>query len=99
MSKKNTIRLTESDLKRVISESVKRVLKETNGLDTDNHAEASYFQIMRLRLSSLSNSSNSEISSRAREILNDIKHSNMTPFECLKTYWDETQELKKRGTI
>ena len=28
MSKKNTIRLTESDLKRVISESVKRVLKE-----------------------------------------------------------------------
>ena len=28
MNKKNTIRLTESDLKRVISESVKRVLKE-----------------------------------------------------------------------
>lgn len=28
MSKKNTIRLTESDLKRVISESVKKVLKE-----------------------------------------------------------------------
>lgn len=27
---KNTIRLTESDLKRVISESVKKVLKETN---------------------------------------------------------------------
>lgn len=28
MNKKNTIRLTESDLKRVISESLKRVLKE-----------------------------------------------------------------------
>ena len=28
MAKKNTIRLTESDLKRVISESVKRVLQE-----------------------------------------------------------------------
>jgi hypothetical protein len=74
---------------------VKNVLKETSGLDTDNHAEASYFQIMRLRLSSLSNSSNPKISSRAREILNDIKLSNMTPFECLKNYWNETQELKK----
>lgn len=31
MNKKNTIRLTESDLKRVISESVKRVLKEGLG--------------------------------------------------------------------
>ena len=31
MSKKNTIRLTESDLKKVISESVKRVLKEGDG--------------------------------------------------------------------
>ena len=28
MNKKNTIRLTESDLKKVISESVKKVLKE-----------------------------------------------------------------------
>ena len=30
MNKKNTIRLTESDLKKVISESVKRVLKEND---------------------------------------------------------------------
>ena len=30
MNKKNTIRLTESDLKRVITESVKKVLKEFN---------------------------------------------------------------------
>ena len=30
MNKKNTIKLTESDLKRVISESVKKVLKENN---------------------------------------------------------------------
>ena len=30
MSKKNTIRLTEQDLKRVISESVKKVLNENN---------------------------------------------------------------------
>ena len=30
MSKNNTIKLTESDLKRVITESVKRVLKESN---------------------------------------------------------------------
>ena len=30
MNKKNTIRLTESDLKRVISESVKKVLKESD---------------------------------------------------------------------
>ena len=80
---------------KIITESVKKVLNETSGLDTDNHAEASYFQIMRFRLSSLSNSSNPKISSKAREILNDIKHSNMTPFECLKIYWDETQELKK----
>jgi hypothetical protein len=29
MSKKNTIRLTESDLKRVITESVKKVLRES----------------------------------------------------------------------
>ena len=36
MSKKNTIRLTESDLKRVISESVKRVLKEYD----DNYVDA-----------------------------------------------------------
>ena len=31
MSKKNTIRLTESELKRMISESVKKVLRESNG--------------------------------------------------------------------
>lgn len=31
MSKKNTIRLTESDLKRVITETVKNVLKENRG--------------------------------------------------------------------
>lgn len=30
MNKKNTIRLTESDLKRIITESVKRVLRENN---------------------------------------------------------------------
>lgn len=30
MSKKNTIRLTESDLKRVITETVKNVLKENS---------------------------------------------------------------------
>lgn len=37
MNKKNTIRLTESDLKRVISESVKKVLKEQlDGNATDN---------------------------------------------------------------
>jgi hypothetical protein len=35
MNKKNTIRLTESDLKRVISESVKRVLKEEGFYDLD----------------------------------------------------------------
>jgi hypothetical protein len=35
MSKKNTIRLTESDLKRVISESVKRVLKEEYTTDSN----------------------------------------------------------------
>ena len=37
MNKKNTIRLTESDLKKVISESVKNVLKEQlDGNATDN---------------------------------------------------------------
>ena len=30
MNKKNTIRLTESELKKVITESVKRILKENN---------------------------------------------------------------------
>lgn len=35
MSKKNTIRLTESDLKRVISESVKKVLKEEYTTDSN----------------------------------------------------------------
>lgn len=30
MNKKNTIRLTESDLKKVVLESVKRVLKEND---------------------------------------------------------------------
>ena len=35
MNKKNTIRLTESDLKRVISESVKRVLKEEYTTDSN----------------------------------------------------------------
>ena len=35
MSKKNTIRLTESDLKKVISESVKKVLMESNESDIE----------------------------------------------------------------
>lgn len=33
--KKNTIKLTESELKRVISESVKRVLRESYGEESD----------------------------------------------------------------
>lgn len=37
MKKKNTIRLTESDLKRIVSESVKRALKEgTTNVDIHN---------------------------------------------------------------
>lgn len=47
MSKKNTIRLTESDLKRVISESVKKVLKENN--DRNKLSEKLYNDAYRLR--------------------------------------------------
>jgi ABC-type transport system involved in cytochrome bd biosynthesis fused ATPase/permease subunit len=50
MSKKNTIRLTESDLKRVISESVKRMLKEGDGkfmqLAKDNNMDQEYWNCM-----------------------------------------------------
>ena len=91
---KQRIRLTESDLRKIVKESVKKVLKETSAFSTESHIEATYFQIMRLRLSSLSNwKENPEISSRARQILDDIKQSNMTPWECIETYWDETQEM------
>lgn len=47
MSKKNTIRLTESDLKRVISESVKKVLKEND--DRNKLSEQLYNDAYRLR--------------------------------------------------
>ena len=52
MNKKNTIRLTESDLKRVISESVKRVLKESednpfawDGKYADGGSDMSYDEL------------------------------------------------------
>lgn len=74
-----------------------RIVKETKAFDTDNQAESSYFQTMMMRLSGLSNyKENPEISSRARQILDDIKQSDMSPLECIETYWDESQELKKR---
>ena len=40
MSKKNTIRLTESELKRVITESVKRVLRESMYNANDGYASS-----------------------------------------------------------
>lgn len=43
-NKKNTIRLTESDLKRVISESVKNILKELNASTYYNAARKRYQQ-------------------------------------------------------
>ena len=49
MSKKNTIRLTESDLKRVISESVKNILKENFDMNqTQKLVEDMSSQIMKL---------------------------------------------------
>ena len=93
---KRRIRLTEGDLRRIVKKSVRRAVRETTQYDTDNQAEGSYFQIMRMRLSALSNSEYPEISSRARQILDDIKQSDMSVRECLETYWDETIELKRQ---
>ncbi len=59
-------------------------------------AVKTYFQIMRLRLSGLSNDRNPQISARAREILDEIRQTDKGPWECLEEYWDESQELKKR---
>lgn len=43
MSKKNTIRLTESELKKVITESVKKVLKESNPYLSEINKNINYF--------------------------------------------------------
>lgn len=61
-----------------------------------NHAVASYFQTMRMRLSGLSNyKENKEIRDRAREMLKDINESDMTRYECVMKYWDESISLKE----
>ena len=79
------------------TENVNMPIVEMKAFDADNHAEATYFQIMRLRLSGLSNyKGNPEISSRARQILDGIKQSDKSPLECIEAYWDESQELKRR---
>jgi hypothetical protein len=56
MAKKNTIRLTESELKKIISESVKKVLKESGDMDRSalyqrvknvyNNGEGSFYDLM-----------------------------------------------------
>ena len=43
MSKKNTIRLTESELKNIITESVKKVLKESNPYLSEINKNINYF--------------------------------------------------------
>ena len=79
------------------TENVNTPIVEMKAFDADNHVEATYFQIMRLRLSGLSNyKGNPEISSRARQILDGIKQSDKSPRECIEAYWDESQELKRR---
>lgn len=56
MAKKNTIKLTESELKKIISESVKKVLKESGDMDRNalyqrvknvyNNGEGSFYDLM-----------------------------------------------------
>lgn len=57
-----------------------------------NHAVASYFQIMKLRLHAIAASSKESASARAKEILQDIK--SLSCSDAIHAYWDETNALK-----
>lgn len=58
------------------------------------HIEMTLMQAMRLRLSGLSNyKENETVSSRARQILDDIRNGDNTPMDYVKEYFYETEEL------
>lgn len=85
MSKKNTIRLTESELKKVITESVKRVLREGNENFFDAELQKIWMGIQRIG------------STQGRHIKDEMKihgFEQLVPkYEMLEKYADKMREI------